>query len=168
VRSPGDLAWWIQHNTVWSDLFRYDEGRKPASRVLQYKLRRFLYDDIVEMTKFPNYKGAGILGFCLHVFGFTVEKKEFYRDRLPLQIAALRRRTADAPTHNAAGRSDPRSGSGPARLRRAAVGVAPARFRFFARASGGKERRPFSRDAHANLLLRRPLCSARETRLGSA
>src|SRR6266542_6344507 len=39
----------------------------------------------------------------------------------------------------------PRSGSGPARFQRAAVGVAPACFWFFARASGGKERRPFFR-----------------------
>ena len=90
VRSPVDLCWWIQHNTVWSHLFRYDDGRKPASRVLQYKLRRFLYDEIAEMTKFPNYKGATTLAFCLNVFGFTVQKKEAYRSSTPLQIAALR------------------------------------------------------------------------------
>jgi hypothetical protein len=90
VKSPADLCWWIQHNMVWVDLFRYDDGKKKPSRVIQHKLRRFLYNDIVEMTTFPNYKGATTLGFCLNVFGFTVSKKESYASSTPLQIAALR------------------------------------------------------------------------------
>jgi hypothetical protein len=69
VRSPPWTSWAIQHNTVWSDIFGLrDSG---AHKIIAIKVRRLCYDEIKEMDDFPNFKGAKILGFCLHVLGLT-------------------------------------------------------------------------------------------------
>ncbi|MGH9256760.1 MAG: hypothetical protein ACRD3C_19545 [Vicinamibacterales bacterium] len=89
VQAPRDLCWWIQHNTAWHEFFNFDKGKKPASKLVQYKVRRLIYKEIAEMTTFPNFKGAKTLGFCLNVMGLTVRKEEYYRDSRTLQRAVL-------------------------------------------------------------------------------
>ncbi len=69
VKSPRWTCWTVQHNSVWSDLFSFTMTG-PAARIVQHKARRLIYADIAEMSKFPNYKGARILGFCLNVMGW--------------------------------------------------------------------------------------------------
>ncbi len=89
VRSPADLCWWIQHNLLWHKLFNFGNLDSPAGRVLKFKVRRLLYNDISEMKRFPNYKGAKILGFCLNVMGLTLRTEDRNRDSLALQKAVL-------------------------------------------------------------------------------
>lgn len=85
IGSPTWTSWAIQHNAVWSRLFGV-RNDKPT-RIIAFKVRRLMYDEIRHMDISPNFKGARILGYCLHVFGLKPQK-----DRLawPLQINAVR------------------------------------------------------------------------------
>lgn len=89
VKSPQDLCWWIQHNEVWGELFNFNKGDKTAAKVVQFKVRRLLFDEITSLSKAPNVKSARILGYCLNVLGLRISEKEYFRDSLALQIAVL-------------------------------------------------------------------------------
>ncbi len=89
VRSPRWECWWIQHNSVWSELFTFGHLDGPAGKVVKFKLRRLLYNEIAEMKRFPNFKGARILGFCLNVMGLTVRQGDYDKDSRTLQKAVL-------------------------------------------------------------------------------
>jgi hypothetical protein len=89
VSAPSDKCWAIQHNTVWDEFFGlFSEGK--AWKIINFKLRRLLYDEILRLEKFPNYKSSKILGFCLNVMGLkTGEKKGYGRYYYPLHKAVL-------------------------------------------------------------------------------
>lgn len=89
VRAPKDLCWWVQHNSVWGELFNFDSLKGPAGKVLKFKVRRLLYDDVAHMKQFPNFKGAKILGFCLNVMGFTIKDQGYGLDSRALHKAIL-------------------------------------------------------------------------------
>jgi hypothetical protein len=90
VRSPSDLSWSVQHNAVWSEFFSFAKLTGAAGKMIKFKLRRLLYDEIVQMKDFPNYKGAKILAFCLNVMGLRIhEKNSLNVDSLALQKAVL-------------------------------------------------------------------------------
>ena len=89
VTSPSWECWWVQHNTVWDNLFGLDKLDNHAGRVVQFKARRSLYDEILRMNKFPNFKGARILGLCLNVMGLKVGTGNFGRESRALQKAVL-------------------------------------------------------------------------------
>lgn len=56
---------------------------------MKFKVRRLLYEEIADMQRFPNFKGAKILGFCLNVMGLTVSEGDYDRDSRALQKALL-------------------------------------------------------------------------------
>lgn len=89
VRSPVDQCWWIQHNSVWSELFAFGTLDGPAAKIVKFKVRRLLYNEICEMKKFPNFKSARILGFCLNVLGLALREKDYYSDSNALHKAVL-------------------------------------------------------------------------------
>ena len=89
VRSPVRLCWYVQHNAVWGELFNFDSLGGPAGKVIKFKVRRLLYNEIVEMRRFPNFKGAKILSFCLNVMGLAVQDERHFRDSKALQRAML-------------------------------------------------------------------------------
>lgn len=91
VTSPPDTSWWIQHNLVWSAFFGNLGSDGIAWKIIRHKVRRTLYDEISKLTKFPNYKGARILGFCLQVMGVKLgDNKETYgRNSYALRKAIL-------------------------------------------------------------------------------
>lgn len=89
VRSPISQCWLIQHNSVYFELFNNLIPYKDGAKVVMFKVRRLLYDEIAEMKRIPNYKGAKILGFCLNVMGFVILNKEYRQDRIALQKAVL-------------------------------------------------------------------------------
>ena len=89
VRSPQWECWSIQRNSVWSKLFNFDHLDGPAGKIVKFKVRRLLYDEIADMKRFPNFKGAKILGFCLNVMGLTVRKDGYDKDSRALQRAIL-------------------------------------------------------------------------------
>lgn len=89
VRSPADFCWMVQHNMVWAEFFGFGKDEGAASRVIQFKVRRLIYNDVTEMTRFPNYKGARYLGLCLNVLGLRVREEDYFTDSRPLHRAIL-------------------------------------------------------------------------------
>ena len=89
VRVPAGLSWWVQHNAVWAELFNFRRGDTAAAKAVQFKVRRLIYDDVAEMRRFPNFKGARILSFCLNVMGITVSDQHYFQDSRALQKAIL-------------------------------------------------------------------------------
>ena len=89
VQSPGDLCWVVQHNIVWGGLFRHDNLKGDAGRVVQYKLRRLIYEEILNVRRFVDVGGAKILGYCLNVMGLTVSKESIDRESVALQKVVL-------------------------------------------------------------------------------
>lgn len=89
VKSPQWECWTIQHNSVWGELFNFNHLDGSAGKIVKFKVRRLLYDEIVDMRRFPNFKGAKILGFCLNVMGLTVSEGDYDRDSRALQKALL-------------------------------------------------------------------------------
>ena len=80
VKSPRDTCWSIHYNAVWSDLFSFsNEG--AAQKIIYFRLRRLLYDEICRLNEFPNYKSAGILAICLNVLGPVIPKRGITVDR---------------------------------------------------------------------------------------
>lgn len=89
IEGPPDKAWGIHHNSVWSDFFDYD-GENPAWKVVRFKLRRLLYDEIRDLESLPNFKAARVLGICLNVMGLTKGKHSGYgKEHAALKAAVL-------------------------------------------------------------------------------
>lgn len=89
MRSPKWESWVIQHNLVWSKLFDFLHENISAYKIFHFKLRRLLYNEIKQMDKSPNYKGAMVLGFCLNVMGLSLHSGEFCKHYKPLHKAVL-------------------------------------------------------------------------------
>jgi hypothetical protein len=90
VKSPKWECWSIQHNSIWSEFFNFSRQDTKAARIVKFKLRRLLYDEIVDMRRFANFKGARILSFCLNVLGLSNGPRTSYSaDSRPLAIAVL-------------------------------------------------------------------------------
>ena len=90
VRSPESLCWVVQHNAVWAELFNRLYGLDgAAAKVVKFKVRRLIYDEVADMKRFPNFKGARILGFCLNVMGLTFIDNDSNHDSKALHKAIL-------------------------------------------------------------------------------
>ena len=89
VRAPQWGCWTIQHNLVWGELFNFNHLDCPAGKVVKFKVRRLLYDEIADMKGFPNFKGAKLLGFCLNVMGLTARQGDYDKDSRALQKVVL-------------------------------------------------------------------------------
>ena len=89
VSSPVWTAWGVQNNTVWGPIF--DFGRSTTHKIIAFKVRRLVYDEIKKMDRFANFRGARFLGFCLNVLGLklTDRHRGFRREFYPLQAAAV-------------------------------------------------------------------------------
>ncbi len=88
VKSPPETCWTIHHNIVWSTIFGFSNDG-PAWKIVRFKVRRLLYDEIAHLADFPNYKGSTILGYCLNVLGMETgqSKKTYGRDAYALAKA---------------------------------------------------------------------------------
>ncbi len=89
VKSPQSECWTVQHNSLWSELFNFGHLDGPAGKIIKLKVRRLLYDEISQMSRFPNFKGANILGFCLNVMGLRLPPGNNDRDSRALQKSIL-------------------------------------------------------------------------------
>jgi len=83
IKSPAMTAWTVHHNELWATFFLNGKSGS-ASKIVQHKLRRLLYDEIVRMNTFPNYLGARILGLCLNVMGLKKLSNSYDRNAKPL------------------------------------------------------------------------------------
>lgn len=82
VTKPWWPCWDVQHNTVWSEFF--DGYRKSKTQsVIAFKLRRLIYNEIIELDKYPDFKSfkaARYLGISLNCMGFNLSGIS-HRDR---------------------------------------------------------------------------------------
>jgi hypothetical protein len=74
VERPPETCWWIQHNVVWGSFFKF--SRNKTSDIIQFKLRRLIYDEIIQLNSFPNYGSSRVLGYCLNVMGLKLYKND--------------------------------------------------------------------------------------------
>lgn len=89
VKKPWGLAWAIQHNSIWSQVFDGLGKEGGATKVVRFKLRRKIYDEIVSASDWPNFKNIKLLGYCLNVMGLEVHQGSFGREYRALQRAVL-------------------------------------------------------------------------------
>lgn len=89
VTSPSDQCWWVQHNSVWGELFNFNRLDGPAGRIVKFKARRLVFNEIAEMRRFANFKGARIIAFCLNVMGLTLRQGDYDKDSRSLHKAVL-------------------------------------------------------------------------------
>lgn len=89
VTSPQDQCWSIQHNSVWSEFFNFDRLEGACGRLIKFKVRRLIYNEVIHLRKFPNFKGAKILGFCLNVMGTQPRKDKYDKDSYALHRAII-------------------------------------------------------------------------------
>lgn len=80
VARPVWTAWTVQHNDAWSSFMPMSKT-SSTWKIVQFKLRRLLYNELLAM---PNFKGARVLGYCLNVMGLTVGKGTYGRMYRPL------------------------------------------------------------------------------------
>lgn len=66
--------WDVQHNTVWSPIEMNEVKDTEVMTMVRRKLRRMIWDEVMRMDDFPNYKGAAYVRFCLNVLGFYDER----------------------------------------------------------------------------------------------
>ena len=90
VTAPREKCWDIHYVIVWDGFFGMSDDEE-ARKIIQFKLRRLLYDEILRLKKMPNYKSSGILGICLNVMGLKIreDEKRYSRDYYPLHKAIL-------------------------------------------------------------------------------
>lgn len=89
IEGPPEKAWNIHHNSVWGDFFGLSNDNQ-AWKIVQFKLRRLLYDEIRDLESMPNYQAARVLGICLNVMGLKMGKRSGYgRDHAALKAAVL-------------------------------------------------------------------------------
>jgi hypothetical protein len=88
VTESPDRCWAIHHNTVWSEFFPSNK-KGVATRVILFKLRRLLWEEIRELEKIPNYKSSRILEICLNVLGVKLGNKDLYHGEYQLHKVVL-------------------------------------------------------------------------------
>jgi hypothetical protein len=89
IDGPPDKSWSIHHNSVWSNFFdQYKDNQ--AWNIVQFKLRRLLYDEIRRLESMPNFMAARVFGICLNVMGLKMTKRSGYgRNYAALKSAVL-------------------------------------------------------------------------------
>jgi hypothetical protein len=90
VRSPRGTCWWIQHNTVWTHFFgSMNHMNSDAGKIIKYKVRRLIYDEVTDLLKFHNFRAARLLGLCLNVMGLNLNTRSKNRDFFALHATLL-------------------------------------------------------------------------------
>jgi len=88
VSGPEFKTWSVQHNSLWSAVFRSQDGK--AIKIIRRKICRILYSEITEMDKWANFKGGRVLGYCLNILGIKLrDKKGYGKEFYPLQKVVL-------------------------------------------------------------------------------
>ncbi|WP_304881169.1 hypothetical protein [Pseudotabrizicola sp.] len=80
--------WDVQHNLVWYPIEMRSARETKVMMMASRKLRRMIWNEIVQMDDIPNYKGAAYIRFCLNVLGFydpsIQRKRSLDKDSWPL------------------------------------------------------------------------------------
>lgn len=89
ISKPLYSMWSIHHNSVFNSFFLSPKETGEASKIIQHKLRRLIYNEIIRLNTSPNFKGARILGFCLSTLGLKPSEKRTSRNTYALHKAVL-------------------------------------------------------------------------------
>ncbi len=89
VKSPQQTCWFVQHNLFWGEIFDFGESRGQAARIIQFKLRRLIYDEVKRMSPYPNFVGAKVIGLCLNIMGFELSARTYHQNCRALHKAVL-------------------------------------------------------------------------------
>lgn len=89
VKSPIWGCWTIQHNTVWGKVLNSHRLNNQAGKVVKFKVRRLIYNEVAKMNEFPNFMGSRLLGLCLNVMGLKLRTDGYDKDSRALHIAIL-------------------------------------------------------------------------------
>jgi len=82
------LTWNVHHNAIWSGLFNHNIT--PARKVVLFKLRRLLYEEVLTLKEFPNFRNGAVLGYCLNVLGLqTGNRSGIWKDDYALRRAVI-------------------------------------------------------------------------------
>ncbi|MEY9220665.1 hypothetical protein [Bradyrhizobium ottawaense] len=76
-------GWSVQYSSIWSRISSFDRGK--THKIVFFKVRRLLYEEIKSVATHPNFLNARYLGYLLNVLGVREDVK---RDR---QDGALRK-----------------------------------------------------------------------------
>jgi len=71
--------WWIHHNIVWSSIYVFHIENTEVVKLIKQKLRRCLYNKIMNFNKYSNFESALILGFMLNILGLKADKNGLYK-----------------------------------------------------------------------------------------
>jgi hypothetical protein len=81
-------GWQVQYSETWSSLSNFDQSK--TRRIVLFKLRRLLYEQVKDVETRPNFLNAKYLGYCLNVLGLKVgTKRDFRQDEYPLRKAVI-------------------------------------------------------------------------------
>jgi hypothetical protein len=81
-------SWSIHYSSIWSRLFNFDKSK--TRRIVLFKVRRLLYEEIKGVETHPNFLNAAYLGYCLNVLGLELGTKRGFRgDEYPLRKAVI-------------------------------------------------------------------------------
>ena len=81
-------GWSVQYSAVWSRLSNFDQSK--TRKIVLFKVRRLLYEEIKGVETHPNFLNAAYLGYCLNVLGLEEGKKrQFRQDEYPLRKAVI-------------------------------------------------------------------------------
>ena len=89
VRKPRSLSWAVQYGTVWGRFFGGLSKNGKAAKIIKFKLRRKIYNEIVSATEWPNYKNIKLLSFCLNVMGLRPDEAGYQKESTVLHKALL-------------------------------------------------------------------------------
>jgi len=87
VEKPPNTCWWIQHNTVWNGFFTFQNNQ--TWKIIRFKLRRLIYDEISKLNEFPNFRSSKILAYCLNVMGLILRKEKISVSYYPLHYVII-------------------------------------------------------------------------------
>jgi hypothetical protein len=81
-------GWSIQYGAIWSRLSNYNQNK--TRKIVLFKVRRLLYEEVKGVEKHPNFKNAAYLGYLLNVLGLTEgNRRDFRQDDYPLRKAVI-------------------------------------------------------------------------------
>jgi hypothetical protein len=89
VSNPWWDCWSIQHNTVLNGFFKSHHLEGKGGDIIKHKLRRLIYNEIIGMGDYPNFKGARILAFTLNVLGLKLHEGKNERGTKALHKCVL-------------------------------------------------------------------------------
>ena len=89
IKTRKFVGWTVQYSTIWSQFFNSDDSK--TRKIVLFKLRRLLYDEVVHLERGPNFRSAAVLGYLLNVLGVKEGTRRDYRTdkAYPLQKAVI-------------------------------------------------------------------------------